>query len=339
MLDGYILIKYIHIKIFILIILFCSRIQCHPCQSIETLSFGSDIKIKCNRTYLIFMEKNEKGSQWTFADQNDNCQQKGILESSVNECDVKQINANYLRVPLKVIHRREFACIYCSFDYKPIAPLIHVTRIGDYYTFEITATGLDNDEVFEIIWAQRVHTLHALSINYWFYRTCYHSDIEDFEEMKHSIRFSVRDTNIKRVEFIIRRCHDLCLTKRKCFDDEIAFLTNQNYFNKPDSLEKIVCDQNCLTGTSTSTTTIETASAITDTKAIFSSSTIQLSHEKQTIKSLILFPLLTLLIVLLFIMLACFVIFRRKNLHSHNTYMKTSNINLDEYKQTRQQSK
>jgi len=49
------------------------------------------------------------------------------------------------------------------------------------------------------------------------------------------------------------------------------------------------------------------------TKEILLLSTIQLSHEKQTMKYLILFPLLVVLLVLLFSFLVCLIILKRKS--------------------------
>lgn len=84
-----------------------------------------------------------------------------------------------------------------------------------------------------------------------------------------------------------------------------------------------------------------------------SSSGIQLSKGKQTIKLLILFSILGLLIVLSFIMLGCLILSRIKGnfcfviiilflrdylgLRADNIYTKTSNINLDENKATLEQ--
>ena len=94
---------------------------------------------------------------------------------------------------------------------------------------------------------------------------------------------------------------------KKCSDEHIGALSNAGYFTKPDAVEKIVCDQDCLAGILPSTTTTMS------TKEILLLSTIQLSHEKETMKYLILFPLLVVLLVLLFSFLVCLIILKRKS--------------------------
>jgi hypothetical protein len=83
----------------------------------------------------------------------------------------------------------------------------------------------------------------------------------------------------------------------------------------PDSIEKISCNNDCLNGiipfpppTLPSTTRMN--NPIKKENAL--SSPMQLSKEKQTIKFLILFSILGLLIVLSFIMLGCFVLSKIK---------------------------
>ena len=131
----------------------------------------------------------------------------------------------------------------------------------------------------------------------------------------------------------------------------------------PDSIEKISCNSDCLHGIfppsssppppPTSTIPLPTSTTANNfyKENNIQSSALQLSKEKQTIKLLILFSILGLLIVLAFIMLAYLILSRIKGnalsmlffvisschhlgLRSDNVYTKTSNVNLDENKGT-----
>jgi hypothetical protein len=97
-----------------------------------------------------------------------------------------------------------------------------------------------------------------------------------------------------------------CQTYHRCNEDEeFSKKTPSNNFQTPDSIEKISWNYDCLNGI-VSTTINNT----TDKDALLS--TTQSSNKKLTKEFLILFPILGLLIVLLFIMLGCFIISRMK---------------------------
>jgi hypothetical protein len=93
-----------------------SSIDKNYCPFIETLSFGSDIHIKCNNSYLIFNEITNEAINWKFANQTSTCNQNKTQEASVNQCGISRIGSNYLKVPLKSLENQERACIYCRID-------------------------------------------------------------------------------------------------------------------------------------------------------------------------------------------------------------------------------
>ncbi len=104
------------------------------CPFIETLSYGSDIDIKCNSTYLTFNEINvsiedrilglnfvylqDKKLNWKFADQSLFCQQQ---KGFVNQCNITKIEGKYLKVPLRSLKHNEYACIYCPINVSLVA--------------------------------------------------------------------------------------------------------------------------------------------------------------------------------------------------------------------------
>lgn len=95
---------------------FLSNIDRSYCPFIETLSFGSDINIKCNNSYLIFDEINVSNKNicymtkiiiiqsdilnWKFANQTSICIQNGTQQASINQCGISRIDSDYLKVPL-----------------------------------------------------------------------------------------------------------------------------------------------------------------------------------------------------------------------------------------------
>lgn len=125
--------------------------------------------------------------------------------------------------------------------------MIDVQRSGDksdsFYQFNLTATGLgeydrlirsfpliiffliESNQSFEILWSKRVHSIHSKSVNYWFYpeykhnillelfsifiRRCVTHGIHIRQNNNHTIVFTVSDSIVSRVEFIIRRCHSV----------------------------------------------------------------------------------------------------------------------------------
>ncbi|UJR09885.1 hypothetical protein I4U23_014107 [Adineta vaga] len=302
------------------------------CSFIETLSFGSDIDVKCNNSYLIFNEINSNGFNWKFANTNSFCQHRGKYQGFVHQCNITRLGSEYLKVPVISIDHGEQACIYCRIHYQPIAPMITVTQtnnsIHTFYTFNLTATGLDDQESFEIVWARRSGQIEY-SMNHWFLHGCVDSAVEILEDTGHQIIFLVDDVPIDRVEFIIRRCSNTCQSYRTCDNDEISERSSPNYFHTPDSIEKISCDSDCLNGFVVSPTTINN---MIDKEILLS--TIQLTNRKQTIKFLILCPIFGLLIVLMFGTVVFFLISRVQGLRRANIYTKASHINLDENKET-----
>ncbi|CAF1266510.1 unnamed protein product [Adineta steineri] len=301
----------------------------HYCPFIETLSFGSDIDIKCNNTYLIFNELNNNNLNWKFANQSLFCQQKGKQEAFVNQCDITRIDSKYLKVPVVTSDHYEHACIYCPINYKPISPMIHVTQLDDgyqiVYTFNLTTNELAEDDAFEILWAKRSGPIEN-SFNYWFLKGCVAPDVHIREDTGHTIIFDVNDISIDRVEFIIRRCNRFCRPYIVCDNDEFYNELSSNNFRTPDSIEKISCDYDCLNGIVHSTTI---NNIVQDDKLLTPNQLINRNH---TIKFLILFPILGLLMIVLFIIFAFFIIYRMKVLRRQNVYTKTGHINVDDNK-------
>lgn len=87
------------------------------CPFIETSSFGSDIHIQCNSSYLIINEINVSTEKqmsldssaisrqadelnWKFANRTWDCDQDGPQQAFVNQCGVIHIGSSYLAVPL-----------------------------------------------------------------------------------------------------------------------------------------------------------------------------------------------------------------------------------------------
>ncbi|CAF0881573.1 unnamed protein product [Adineta ricciae] len=265
------------------------------CPSIETVSFDSDIDVKCNNSYLAFNEINSNTSNWKFANPSPFCQHQGF----VRQCNITRLGPKFLKVPVRSLDLGESACIYCHTNYRPVAPMITVTQsnndVHSFYTFNLTADRLGDGESFEIIWAKRSSHIRY-SLNYWFFQECVDPVVEILERTARQIVFIVDDVSIKRVEFIIRRCHSNCHSYRKCDDDEFSSRMSSNYFHTPHAIEKVSCNSDCLNGLVVNPATIKT---MRDEDILLS--TIKLPNRKQTIKVLILFPILGLLIVLMFI--------------------------------------
>jgi hypothetical protein len=88
---------------------------------------------------------------------------------------------------------------------------------------------IDHNESFEILWAKRANSDHKHSLNFWFlqryikfilklysiylYDRCVARDIKTLRNTGHSIIFTVDDTDISRVEFIIRRCSGVSIAR------------------------------------------------------------------------------------------------------------------------------
>ncbi|UJR36211.1 hypothetical protein I4U23_028943 [Adineta vaga] len=312
------------------------------CRFIETLSFGSDISIKCNSTYLTFNEINSETSNWKFANQTSICKQKGIQQAEINQCGVKRFGANYLKVPLLSSHLREKACIYCRIDYKPIAPLISVTqsdhRETTLYTINITATGLDLHESFEIVWAKRVNDEIRYSYNYWFISKCIHRSIKILENTGHTILFAIDDSPLSRIEFILRRCRGSCRTYDKCDDDDFNNEVNLNYGKIPDSIEKLSCDFDCLAGSISTPLSTETSvknisheikynsSYSTNLSSKISSTNYTPSNEESKIIVITILSIGGLLLTIPLVIFLIYIICKRKEKHM---YAKTSNNDPD----------
>jgi uncharacterized membrane protein YqjE len=80
-----------------------------------------------------------------------------------------------------------------------------------------------------------------------------------------------------------------------------------NTFETPDSIEKISCDYDCLNGIIRPITTTTINNIIKEDVLL---SSIELSNKNRTIKFLILFPILGLLIALICVIFGVFIICR-----------------------------
>ena len=89
----------------------------------------------------------------------------------------------------------------------------------------------------------------------------------------------------------------------KCSDD---YHPSLHEYSKPDSLETISCNEQCLQGS-----ILSSSSPQTTVNNLFSS-TIELSQEKQMIKSFLYYSLVAFILILIFIIIACFLLSRTK---------------------------
>ncbi|CAF3572747.1 unnamed protein product [Adineta steineri] len=316
-----------------------SNIDNNYCPFIETLSFGSDINIKCNSTYLIFNEINSLALNWKFTNQTSICKQAKTQQAFINQCGVKRIDSNYLQVSLKSLELQEEACIYCRINYKPIAPTIIVTPLeyGDdvLYTFNITATGLARNESFEILWAKRVNDQFRISYNYWFLEKCMDQSIRILENAGRTIKFTVEDTFISRVEFIIRRCNGTCRRYDRCNDEKFRNEMASNYFHVPDSIEKISCDSDCLSGIVSIPTTTYIPSRVTTKTTITTATTTTSTTTHTSIPSeshMIIMIISGVLLLLFIILLSIFIIWMVIKKKGKTKYDKANNKDPDEHK-------
>ncbi|CAF5174009.1 unnamed protein product, partial [Rotaria magnacalcarata] len=74
-----------------------SRFDYDYCPFIETLSFGSDIDVKCNSSYLTFNEVTTDIFNWKFANQTSQCSQNGIQKAHIGQCGISRFGSNYLK--------------------------------------------------------------------------------------------------------------------------------------------------------------------------------------------------------------------------------------------------
>ncbi|CAF0785217.1 unnamed protein product [Adineta ricciae] len=299
------------------------------CPFIETLSFGSDIDIQCNSTFLVFNEINNDVLKWKFANQTAICNQSGTQQAQVNQCGVERFEQHYLRVPLISSDHRETSCIYCRINYKPIAPSILVTQTNHLetvlYTINITSTRLNPDESFEILWARRLHEEIHYSINYWFLPKCIHPSVKILENNTHTIVFFVDDSVLSRVEFIIRRCHGTCRTYDTCDENEFYKQSDSNDLTIPDSIEKLSCDADCLAGLISVSSSTETSSS-SKLSFIIPSTNSTPSNDESKIIVIIIFSLSGLLLIIPLVIFIIYMLCRKKERH---VYAKTSNVDPD----------
>lgn len=231
---------------------------------IETLSFGSDIQIRCNNSYFILNEINNEKLNWKFANQTLFCRQDSVQQAATDQCGVTRLNSQYLKVTLKSLEHNEHACAYCRINAKSMSPIIKadVVEGGRHmaYRFEIKTTGLMPNESFEILWAKRVSARLRFSYNYWFLQGCVDPLVKILETSRDRIIFVVDDVTINRVEFLIRRCQNNCRTYDICEEKQFLKEIAENYFPVPETIEKVSCNSECLYGTTT--TTMLTTSAV-----------------------------------------------------------------------------
>jgi hypothetical protein len=197
------------------------------------------------------------------------------------------------------------------------------------YIFNITATRLDKNESFEILWAKRVHKNLRYSYNYWFLQRCIDPFVKILVNTAHTIIFEVDEVVINRAEFIIRRCNGTCRKYDKCGRDEFDQEINLNSFQIPDSIEKISCDSNCLNSLHTPLLPISTHRVRKMSST--SSTTIKPSYNvEQIIKISIPVILIGIALgVILFLFIRCI---NCKSKDKKHVYAKTSNIDPDEHK-------
>lgn len=304
------------------------------CPLIETLSFGSDITYRCNQTHLVFNEVNYEGLNWKFDDETDQCDQNGVQTTTVNQCKLTRMRKDYLRVPFKSLENYERACVYCRINYKSMMPVITAAQTDEIdrtvYVFNITATALEPNESFEILWAKRVHASFRHSYNFWFTRGCVDDTAKILVHNRHSIVFAVDDVVIRRVEFIIRRCQKSCRQYDRCLKDQFLKEIDSNSFDIPDRIEKISCDEYCLRGLQSP----PSRSAMTHRPRIKSSThrpVIQTpTYSKDKLKYLVISVFVSVAILLMSLILLCCLIIKLKK--REPAYAKTNITEPHEHK-------
>jgi len=303
------------------------------CSFIEIVSFGSDIQIKCNETYLIFQETNSQQVNWKFANQTIPCQHAGAQQAPLHRCNVTKIGTRYLKVPLKSLNHQEIACAYCRINHRPISPSISVTQVEHddqvLYAFNISTSRLSSNQSFEIIWSKRVSRDNENSVTYWFSSNCVHQSVHSIETTKNEIVFSVDEVPLSRVEFIIRYCQGSCRTYERCNEERLFSEVTPLHYYTLDAIEKISCDENCLKGSVRQENPVEIDSSfpIVTTSEIPS----RTSNSGSSILRYIFFYFLPGSLILLTVtLLTAFIINRMRDMRRRHIYIKTNHQTSNE---------
>jgi hypothetical protein len=203
---------------------------------------------------------------------------------------------------------------------------------GEYtlYFFNITATNLAHNESFEILWAKRVNALIRHSYNYWFLQGCVDSIVKILVNTAHTIIFTVDDVAIDRVEFIIRRCNGTCRKYDPCQEEQFFKEIDSNYFQNPDSIEKISCDSNCLNGINTPsiTTRIHRPHTVSSTSSTTTTTPLKLEQKMKFI--ILVVSIGSLIIIIISIIFIRCTLCKVKG--KKHVYAKAHHVDPDEHK-------